>query len=156
MNQHLLPLLVLLAFCGLAPGPAPAQVPDPALERPAEQDATTDSTNASRRGRNYRHSLGDLVVMGHDIVVKEDETARDVVVLGGSAEIDGRVTRDLVVVLGSSDEKGAFPKNTPKTPQDGLATLYQHLGIDTTAQYVNPAGRPIPVLPSGKPIEELG
>src|SRR6266487_4290621 len=102
MNQHLLPLLVLLAFLGFAPGPAPAQVPDPALERPAEQDAATDSTNASRRGRNYRHSLGDLVAMGHDVVVKEDETARDVVVLGGSAEIDGRVTRDLVVVLGKA------------------------------------------------------
>jgi hypothetical protein len=58
-------------------------------------------------------------------------------------------------VLGSSDEKGAFPKNDPRSPQDVLATLYRHLGIDTTVQYVNPAGRPIPVLPSGKPIEEL-
>ena len=58
-------------------------------------------------------------------------------------------------VLGSSDEKGAFPRSDPKTPQDVLATLYKHLGIDTTAQYVNPSGRPITVLPSGKPLEEL-
>jgi hypothetical protein len=58
-------------------------------------------------------------------------------------------------VVGSSDEKGALPKNDPRTPQDVLATMYQHLGIDTTAQYVNPAGRPITVLPSGKPIEDL-
>jgi hypothetical protein len=58
-------------------------------------------------------------------------------------------------VLGSSDEKGAFPKCDPKSPQDVLATMYRHLGIDTTAQYLNPAGRPITVLPSGKPIEEL-
>jgi hypothetical protein len=58
-------------------------------------------------------------------------------------------------VVGASDEKGAFPKANPKPPQDVLATLYQHLGIDTEAQYLNNAGRPISVLPEGKPIDEL-
>jgi hypothetical protein len=58
-------------------------------------------------------------------------------------------------VVGESDAKGAFPKANPKPPQDVLATLYQHLGIDTTRQYVNGSGRPISVLPFGKPLEEL-
>jgi hypothetical protein len=58
-------------------------------------------------------------------------------------------------VVGESDEKGAFPRANPKTPQDVLATLYRHLGVDTEAQYLHPSGRPISVLPSGKPIEEL-
>ncbi len=58
-------------------------------------------------------------------------------------------------VVGSSDAKGAFPKANPKTPQDVLATVYRHLGIDTTATYPNATGRPIAVLPSGKVIEEL-
>ena len=58
-------------------------------------------------------------------------------------------------VVGASDEKGAFPKTNPKTPQDVLMTMYRHLGIDTTAQYLHLTGRPIPVLPSGKVIEEL-
>lgn len=58
-------------------------------------------------------------------------------------------------VVGASDEKGAFPKACPKTPQDVLATLYRHLGVDVDAQYLDNAGRPHPVLPSGKPIEEL-
>ncbi|HEY7429045.1 MAG TPA: DUF1501 domain-containing protein [Gemmataceae bacterium] len=58
-------------------------------------------------------------------------------------------------VLGASDAKGAFPKSNPKTPQDVLATLYQHLGVDTEQQYLNNTGRPISVLPSGKPLEEL-
>jgi Protein of unknown function (DUF1501) len=58
-------------------------------------------------------------------------------------------------VLGSSDEKGAFPKSDPRTPQDVLATLYRHLGVDTEVSYQNATGRPIPVLPSGKPLEEL-
>jgi len=59
------------------------------------------------------------------------------------------------LVVGSSDEKGAFPKSNPKTPQDVLATVYRHLGIDTETSYLNATGRPIPVLPSGKPIDEL-
>ena len=49
-------------------------------------------------------------------------------------------------VVGSSDEKGAFPKANPKRPQDVLKTMYQHLGIDTDAQYLHPTGRPISVL----------
>jgi len=58
-------------------------------------------------------------------------------------------------VLGSSDQHGAFPKANPKTPQDVLATMYKHLGIDVEKQYLNAAGRPITVLPSGAPITEL-
>ncbi|MEO8427955.1 MAG: DUF1501 domain-containing protein [Verrucomicrobiota bacterium] len=58
-------------------------------------------------------------------------------------------------VVGSSDSKGAEPESNPKTPQDVLATMYRHLGIDTTVQYTDHSGRPHPVLPSGNPIEEL-
>jgi hypothetical protein len=58
-------------------------------------------------------------------------------------------------VVGASDAKGAEPKDNPKTPQDVLATLYRHLGVDTTVQYPDLAGRPHPVLPSGNPIDEL-
>src|SRR5690606_20040547 len=58
-------------------------------------------------------------------------------------------------VVGSSDAKGAFPKDNPKTPQDVLATMYRFLGVDTEKQYINSAGRPLTVLPSGSPIMEL-
>ena len=58
-------------------------------------------------------------------------------------------------VLGESDAKGAFPKSQPKTPQDVLATMYRHLRVDPHRQYLNNAGRPIPVLPSGQPLLEL-
>jgi hypothetical protein len=58
-------------------------------------------------------------------------------------------------VLGESDEKGAFPKANAKTPLDVLATLYRHLGVDTEQQYLDRTGRPHPVLPGGKPLEEL-
>jgi hypothetical protein len=59
------------------------------------------------------------------------------------------------LVVGESDAKGAFPKANPKTPQDVLATMYRHLGIDIHQEYVNGSGRPIRVLPDGAPIEEL-
>ncbi len=58
-------------------------------------------------------------------------------------------------VVGASDARGAYPKAAPKTPQDVLATVYRHLGVDTTVQYQDGTGRPITVLPSGKPIDEL-
>jgi hypothetical protein len=57
-------------------------------------------------------------------------------------------------VVGESDAIGAFPKTNPKTPQDVLATVYRHLGVNTEASYMS-NGRPIAVLPSGRPIEEL-
>ena len=58
-------------------------------------------------------------------------------------------------VVGESDSHGAFPKSNPKSPQDVLATIYRHLGIDPDHNYINNAGRPVPILPSGTPITEL-
>ncbi|HLW65104.1 MAG TPA: DUF1501 domain-containing protein, partial [Gemmataceae bacterium] len=58
-------------------------------------------------------------------------------------------------VVGESDSKGAFPKANPKSPQDVLALLYRHLGIDTAVNYADGSGRPHPVLPHGVPVEEL-
>lgn len=59
------------------------------------------------------------------------------------------------VIVGESDAKAAFPKTNPKTPQDVLATMYRHVGVDTGVDYLNAAGRPIRVLPHGTPIDEL-
>ncbi len=58
-------------------------------------------------------------------------------------------------VVGSTDAHGAFPKANPKIPQDVLATVYRHLGVDVNASYVNQSGRPLVVLPAGQPIREL-
>jgi uncharacterized protein (DUF1501 family) len=58
-------------------------------------------------------------------------------------------------VVGSSDSRGAFPLANAKSPQDVLATMYHHLGVDITRNYLDGSGRPHPVLPSGRVIEEL-
>lgn len=58
-------------------------------------------------------------------------------------------------VIGASDSKAAFPLENPKTPQDVLATIYHHVGVNPNTHYLNNAGRPIAVLPFGKRIDEL-
>jgi uncharacterized protein (DUF1501 family) len=58
-------------------------------------------------------------------------------------------------VIGSTNEKGERPRDRPLHPNDVLATMYEFLGIDHTQAFVNPQGRPIPILPHGTPIAEL-
>jgi len=58
-------------------------------------------------------------------------------------------------VVGASDSKGAYPHENAKSPQDVLATLYHHLGVDIHAEYPDLSGRPHPVLPFGQRIQEL-
>ena len=58
-------------------------------------------------------------------------------------------------VVGATNSKAEFPTQRPYSPQDLLATLYAHLGIDTESMLVDFSGRPIPVLYEGTPIPEL-
>lgn len=58
--------------------------------------------------------------------------------------------------IGASDRKGEYPVDRPVTPQDVLATVYRHLGIDPHAvTFVNRTGRPVYLLDGGAPIREL-
>ena len=59
-------------------------------------------------------------------------------------------------VIGKTDPRGEDPVDRQVGPGDFLATIYHHLGIN--AEHVaipNFSGRPIPILPRGKPIPEL-
>lgn len=58
-------------------------------------------------------------------------------------------------VVGATNSKSEYPAHDPVTPQDLLATVYRHLGIDPRGEFINHAGRPIPILPSGQPIAQL-
>ncbi len=59
------------------------------------------------------------------------------------------------VVVGSTDAVGGYPKDRPLTPNDLWATVFHHLGIDPETTFPDHAGRPMPLLPSGRPIGEL-
>ena len=58
-------------------------------------------------------------------------------------------------IIGASSPDGGLPADRPVGPNDVLATLYRHLGIDPSLHAVNLQGRPIQLLPDGKAIDEL-
>jgi hypothetical protein len=58
--------------------------------------------------------------------------------------------------IGATNSKGEFPTERPYSPQDLLATLYRHLGIDPHATFPDHTGRPLRILEEGRPIRELG
>jgi hypothetical protein len=60
------------------------------------------------------------------------------------------------VVVGATNRRGEHPQHRPLGPQDLLATVYRHLGIDPRRELHDATGRPVPILPFGEPIAELG
>jgi hypothetical protein len=59
-------------------------------------------------------------------------------------------------VVGGTDRLGGDVSDRRVAVRDVLATLYRHLGIEADRVAIeDPTGRPIPVLPEGRPIPEL-
>lgn len=58
-------------------------------------------------------------------------------------------------VVGSTNAKGEEPQSRPLAPNDFLATLYKSLGVPLETQVNDFAGRPTPLIPNGRPIDEL-
>lgn len=58
-------------------------------------------------------------------------------------------------VIGATNSKAEYPTERPYTPQDLLATVYRHLGIDPLQTFPDYSGRPIRILDQGQPIREL-
>lgn len=59
-------------------------------------------------------------------------------------------------VIGSTDSRGGGPAGSVVRPQDLAATVFRHLDIDQKTHWVNPQGRPIPIVAEGgRPIPEL-
>lgn len=59
-------------------------------------------------------------------------------------------------VIGSTDSRGGEVKSGLVRPQDMAASVFEFLGVDLNASWINPQGRPIPVVvEGGRPIPEL-
>ena len=59
-------------------------------------------------------------------------------------------------VIGATDGLGEDAIEGRVSPQDFLATIYRHLGIDYEhTSIVNFSGRPVPILTNGVAIPEL-
>jgi uncharacterized protein (DUF1501 family) len=60
-------------------------------------------------------------------------------------------------VIGSTDSRGGAIASQAVRPQDLAATTFRHLGIDLSSHWIDPQGRPVPiVVEGGRPIEGLG
>ncbi len=58
-------------------------------------------------------------------------------------------------VVGSSDANGGVPKDRPYRPENVLAMIYRHLGIDPSLTFPDPGGRPRYLLEERRLINEL-
>jgi hypothetical protein len=58
-------------------------------------------------------------------------------------------------VVGSTNPLGEFVTDSPVTPQDLAATIYHVLGVPLHTWYKTPDGRPIELVPEGKPVRHL-
>ncbi len=58
-------------------------------------------------------------------------------------------------VIGSTEADGGTIKSRPVTPGDLAATIYKHFGVSLETTWLEPSGRPRPIVETGKPIEEL-
>ena len=74
-------------------------------------------------------------------------TAYSVFVAGGG------LTRGQV--LGSTTADARYPATRPITVHEILATLYHQLGLPTDISFPDLQGRPIPILPEARVINEL-
>lgn len=70
------------------------------------------------------------------------------VVMGGGGIQGG-------LVIGSSDARGYEVQERPVSVQDVFSTVYRCLGIDTSKQFRNKAGRPVRILNEGAPVKEV-
>lgn len=58
-------------------------------------------------------------------------------------------------VVGATNPLGEFVIDSPVTPQDLAATIYHALGVNLHTWYRALDGRPIELLPDGKPVRQL-
>jgi hypothetical protein len=58
-------------------------------------------------------------------------------------------------IIGSTDARGEYPDERPLQPNDLVATIYHHLGIDPAWEVVDRTGRPRPLLDRREPIAGL-
>jgi uncharacterized protein (DUF1501 family) len=58
-------------------------------------------------------------------------------------------------VVGATDGQGEFVIDGPVTPQDLAATIYHALGVPLHTWYRTQDGRPVELVPEGRPITQL-
>jgi hypothetical protein len=93
--------------------------------------------------------------MGRTPIVNGNGGGRDHWTNAGFSLLTGGGLR-MGQVIGATTARGERPKGNPYTPQNVLAMVYRHLGIDQAkTQLVDFRGRPRDLLDDVRPIQEL-
>jgi uncharacterized protein (DUF1501 family) len=71
-----------------------------------------------------------------------------VVCMGGGGVQTGQV-------VGATSALAEFVTDSPVTPQDVAATIYHALGVPLHTWYKTQDGRPVELVPEGKPVRQL-
>ncbi|MSR55753.1 MAG: DUF1501 domain-containing protein [Gemmataceae bacterium] len=58
-------------------------------------------------------------------------------------------------VIGATNSRAEYPTTQAYSPNDLLATIYRHLGIDPSHHFHDTLGKPVPILASGDAIRAL-
>ena len=58
-------------------------------------------------------------------------------------------------VVGATNAQGEVVVDSPVRPQDIAATIYQTLGVDLNTWLRAQDGRPIELVPTGRPVRQL-
>ena len=58
-------------------------------------------------------------------------------------------------VVGATNKLGEFVTDNPVSPQDLAATIYHALGVPLNRWYRTQDGRPIELVPEGRPVRQL-
>jgi uncharacterized protein (DUF1501 family) len=58
-------------------------------------------------------------------------------------------------VIGQTNANAEFVTDNPVYPQDLAATIYHSLGVPLHTWYKTQDGRPIELVPTGKPVKQL-
>jgi cytoskeletal protein CcmA (bactofilin family) len=104
-------LMLMLAML-LPPNSGILTAQDAAAEPEKERDSIAAqepalSHKTKRQPQRHRDARREeIVVFGNDVVLQENESARQIVVLAGNARIDGNVDGDVVIVSGSATVGG--------------------------------------------------
>src|SRR5678816_4091385 len=84
--------------------PAKIEAAEPPPEEPLEQPVKKPRRRMTRPDLRPHHPS---TIFGENIVVKEGETIDELVLLGGSADIQGTVDGDVVIIGGTARISGA-------------------------------------------------
>ena len=58
-------------------------------------------------------------------------------------------------VVGKTNPLGEYPEDRPLSPANFLETVYRHLRIDTSREFLSRTERPMRILDPAEPITEL-